>query len=166
MTTVDSATSGQIRRAVRADLLAVVRIERTVFEEPWRFSSFEQFLGAPGFLVMEDPSATGIGEDLAGYIVADILEAGDRKIGHVKDLAVKPARQGDGRGRTLLERGVAVLERHGVSTIRLEVRPTNERAIELYRQHGFTRRRRREGYYPDGEDALVMARSADDRDRF
>ena len=166
VTTVDAPRNDRIRPAVRADLMAVVRIERRVFPEPWRLSSFEQFLHSPGFLVMEDPTGAGIGDDLAGYVVADVLEVSGTEVGHVKDLAVKPELQGAGRGRALLERSLAVLSSHGAGLARLEVRPSNERAIDLYRQYGFEVKRRRSDYYPDGEDALVLARPLGDRDRF
>ena len=166
VTIVDTVSGGHIRRAVRADLLAVVRIERAVFDEPWGLSAFEQFLGAPGFLVIDDSPTGALGDDVAGYIVATTIDAGERQIGHIKDFAVKPALQGEGRGRALLERALAVLDRQGVSIVRLEVRPSNERAIDLYRRNGFRFRRRLAGYYPDGEDALVLVRPLGDRDRF
>jgi ribosomal-protein-alanine N-acetyltransferase len=42
-----------IRDASRADLLSVVRIERTVFPDPWPYDAFERLLDAPAFLVAE-----------------------------------------------------------------------------------------------------------------
>ncbi len=42
-----------IRDASRADLLSVVRIERTVFSDPWPYDAFERLLDAPAFLVAE-----------------------------------------------------------------------------------------------------------------
>lgn len=167
MTTVEPPQGGRIREVVRADLLDVLRIERAVFEYPWDLGSFERFLDAPGFLVMEDVvPGQGVGGDVAGYVVATVIETTRQPIGHVKDLAVKPERQGEGRGRLLLRRGLAALAAQGVSEVRLEVRPSNERAIHLYRQHGFRRERTKSEYYPDGEDALILTRSLDDRDRF
>ena len=167
MTTVEPPQGGRIRKVVRADLLDVLRIERAVFEYPWDLGSFERFLDAPGFLVMEDVlPGREVGGDVAGYVVATIIEPAHRPIGHVKDLAVKPDRQGQGRGRMLLRRSLAALAAQGATKVRLEVRPSNERAIHLYRQHGFGRERSRSEYYPDGEDALILTRSLDDRDRF
>lgn len=151
---------------MRADLMAVVGIERRVFDEPWRLSAFEQFLDAPGFLVMEDPLSDGVGEDLAGYVVANTIQMRGTQVGHIKDLAVKPERQGQGRGRALLERGLGVVAGQGARVVRLEVRPSNERAIDLYTSYGFQVEGRREGYYPDGEDALILSRPVGHRDRF
>lgn len=167
VTTVEPPKGGRIRSVVRADLLEVLRIERAVFEYPWDLGSFERFLEAPGFLVMEeiDPER-GVGDDVIGYVVSDVIESSRGAIGHVKDLAVKPNRQGGGRGRQLLQRSLATLAAHGASEARLEVRPSNDRALHLYRQHEFRAERRKVDYYPDGEDALLLTRMLGDRDRF
>ncbi|MND05848.1 ribosomal-protein-alanine N-acetyltransferase [compost metagenome] len=48
---------------------------------------------------------------------------------------------------------------YGAQTILLEVRPSNQAAIELYASAGFAEIGRRRGYYPAGnerEDAIVL----------
>ena len=45
-----------------------------------------------------------------------------------------------------------------VEMLRLEVRVSNEPAINLYRKLGFRIVERVPGYYPDGEDAYVMVK--------
>ena len=45
-----------------------------------------------------------------------------------------------------------------VTSIYLEVRPSNEPALKLYQHNGFNVVGRRPTYYHDGEDALVYAR--------
>ena len=159
MTVEDPQARNRVRPVERADLLGVVRIEAQTFERPWTLSTFEQFLDAPAFLVLEDPEGTEIGDEIAGYIVAEIMTVRGNRFGHVKDLAVKPERQGAGRGRRLLEAALGLLESHGVGRVRLEVRPSNERARALYDSAGFSVLARHEHYYPDGEAALLMARS-------
>lgn len=139
-----------VRRAERADLLAVSRIEQAVFAQPWSSSAFEGFLGEPTFLV-----ATLDGE-VVGYVVADVTPNYGRDVGHVKDLAVRPDVQGNGIGRTLLQRAVLGVTIAGATVITLEVRRSNERAISLYRDEGFEPVRRFPGYYDDGECALVL----------
>jgi ribosomal-protein-alanine N-acetyltransferase len=47
-------------------------------------------------------------------------------------------------------------ERAGARGLVLEVRPSNRRAIRLYRYLGYDVVGRRPRYYADGEDALVM----------
>lgn len=148
-----------VRPVERADLLGVVRIEERTFEHPWPLGTFEQYLDAAAFLVLEDPHGEGIGEDVAGYVVASVLPVRGQRVGHVKDLAVKPERQGAGRGRRLLEAALSRLARSGADRVRLEVRPSNDPAVSLYLSTGFAVVGREEGYYQDGEDALIMTRT-------
>lgn len=160
----DAARTGApIRPVTRADLLGVRRIEKRTFEHPWPLETFEEYLTAAAFLVLEDPNATAVGEAVAGYVVATVIPVRGRPIGHVKDLAVKPERQGAGRGRRLLSAALRRLADHGATQARLEVRPSNEPAVGLYESAGFAVIDRESGYYEDGEDALVMARKLPDR---
>jgi len=147
---VDSE-SPHIRRAERADLLAVYRLEQAAFPQPWPFSAFEQYLGEPGFLVAVDGG-------VVGYVVADFVSNHGRPTGHVKDIAVRRDRRGEGIGTQLLTRGLAVLAQRGATSVKLEVREGNDRAIDLYRRQEFVHRRTVSGYYDDGEDALVLVR--------
>ena len=65
-----------------------------------------------------------------------------------------------GLGRFLLERIAARARSQGMASILLEVRPSNERALNVYRRYGYVEIGRRKGYYPahEGkrEDAIVM----------
>ncbi|WP_277554870.1 ribosomal protein S18-alanine N-acetyltransferase [Halobaculum limi] len=168
MTTSRGAAAGddengepRIRPAGRADLLAVFRIEKAVFTQPWPFAAFERLLDAPAFLVAEgdDPpsSETAIDAgDVLGYVVGDVTPNHGQDIGHIKDLAVRPDTQGRGLGRRLLRTGLQELAASGASVVKLEVRETNERAQRLYSDEGFQPVQRVPGYYGDGEAAFVM----------
>ena len=154
MTTAPSPPVGRprIRRASRADLLEVYRIERDAFPPPWPFEAFERYLGESGFLVADDGA-------IAGYVVADTVTGhGGRRVGHIKDLAVRRDRRREGLGSRLLERAVGVLASTPADAVKLEVRESNGPAIDLYRRHGFVYRRTLPAYYADGEDALVLVR--------
>jgi len=156
-TTVPAESPGpSVRRAVRADLLAVFRIEQASFPQPWPYSAFERFLSEPGFLVAEvgGPGPSGV----VGYVVADTVPNHGQPLGHVKDLAVHPERRGGGIGTRLLQRALTVLDEQGVQSVKLEVRATNDRARSLYERFGFSHRRTIPNYYDDGEDALVLVR--------
>jgi ribosomal-protein-alanine N-acetyltransferase len=75
-------------------------------------------------------------------------------------VAVAGERQGEGLGRYLLDRAAQRAREQGMLSILLEVRPSNERALHVYKQYGFAEIGRRKGYYPahEGrrEDAIVM----------
>jgi len=139
-----------IRQATRADLLAIYRLEKQVFDDPWSYSAFENFLGEPAFLVAERDG------ELVGYVVADWTANYGRDFGHIKDLAVAPACRRHGVGRRLLQCAVSRLLIEGVTKIKLEVREHNTAARRLYADEGFEPFRRIPRYYSDGEAALVL----------
>ena len=146
--TSDAAT---IRPVERADLLAVVRIERACFDDPWPYDAFERLLDAPAFFIAE------CDEGVCGYIVADVTPNAGRDIGHIKDLAVHPDARGRGLGRRLLHTGLTQLCTKRAAVAKLEVREGNAVARSLYASEGFEPVRRARRYYRDGEDALVLA---------
>ncbi|MFB6156337.1 MAG: ribosomal protein S18-alanine N-acetyltransferase [Haloferacaceae archaeon] len=156
--TVPPSESGKgvaIRPAERADLLDVFRIEKASFPQPWPYSAFERFLDDPGFLVADGGTAEA---DVLGYAVQDVTPNHGRDIGHLKDLAVRPADRGQGVGRRLLGRSLARMRESGATVAKLEVRASNDPALALYRDAGFEAARRIPRYYEDGEDAFLMTR--------
>ena len=136
----------------RADLDAVLAIERTSFAVPWTASTFRSLLArrSAGLWVAER------GGRVAGYAVVwavlDQAELGNVAVG------VGDRRQGI--GSRLVETVLAWLRERGVREVFLEVRASNEGAQRLYAAHGFREAGRRKGYYTrPREDALVLRRS-------
>ncbi len=152
-TTAVSGSTPRVRPAERADLLAVHRIEQESFPQPWPFIAFEQYLSEPGFLVAHDDA-------VVGFVVGDAIIQHGQLLGHIKDIAVRDDRRGEGIGALLLERALGVLTAEGARAVKLEVRESNDRAISLYRSYDFKQHHTVTNYYDDGEDALVLLRSA------
>jgi ribosomal-protein-alanine N-acetyltransferase len=100
--------------------------------------------------VARDDSGRAIGV-LVAWLVADEV--------HVLDVAVHETRRREGIGRALLDDLASFARERGGRHVYLEVRRSNEPAINLYRHAGFTLHNVRKAYYPDGEDALEMALS-------
>ena len=83
---------------------------------------------------------------------------------HLLNIAVARTHQGQGIARTLLALLYERCRVRHASVLWLEVRPSNERALALYRREGFEEVGLRKAYYPapEGrEDALVMKRDID-----
>ena len=153
-----------VRPAERADLLAVFHIEQEAFPQPWPFSAFEQFLDEPGFLVAQvdesprETSKVGDDERVVGYVVADLVPNHGEGLGHVKDLAVAEECRGHGVGKRLLSEALRRMATNGATSVKLEVRRSNEAALSLYRSFGFEHAGTVPRYYSNSEDALVMVR--------
>lgn len=134
------------------DVDAVHALECSVFPQPWSRANFSDSLAA-GYDAWLLRDAAG---ELAGYFV--LMYALDEA--HLLDVAVAGKRHGTGLGRRLLETLCARARQMGAESVLLEVRPSNERALAVYRRFGFAEIGRRKGYYPahEGkrEDAIVM----------
>jgi len=105
--------------------------------------------------------------DIQGYIMCRI-ERGLSKFktfrtarhAHVVSIAVRePYRRRGIASEILLKAMENGVETYNVTECFLEVRVSNQPAIALYEKLGFTIVNRKLGYYMDGEDARVMAKS-------
>jgi len=78
---------------------------------------------------------------------------------HVVSIAVMEAYRKRGIATALMHQAMKnSVEYHGATECFLEVRVSNEPAINLYNKLGFKQDRRIFGYYMNGEDAFEMAR--------
>jgi len=131
------------------DLAEVMELERKAFASPWTRDMYLRELEKPeGCYVV----ARCEGE-LVGYggtlLILD--EA------HVMTLAVREDRRRRGVGARLLLELIRRSERKGARFLTLEVRKSNQAAIELYGRFGFQIMGERKHYYLDNlENALIM----------
>jgi ribosomal-protein-alanine N-acetyltransferase len=134
------------------DIDDVVALEQSVFPHPWSRNNFLDSLtsGYDAWVLRDETGA------LAGYFL--LMAAVDEA--HLLDVAVAGSRQGTGLGRYLLDKVAARARGLGVESVLLEVRPSNGRALDVYRRYGYIEIGRRRAYYPahEGrrEDAIVM----------
>ena len=146
----------QLTHINHADLKPILAIEHNSFQWPWGRLSFEgelQSHTACNYAVKSAGSQTG--EQVIAY--AFWRKAADEM--HVLKVAVTPARRGQGVASWLLERCFTRSFEQGARSAHLEVRPSNNPAVELYQKLGFEVVGRRPKYYSDTkEDALLMMR--------
>jgi [ribosomal protein S18]-alanine N-acetyltransferase len=134
------------------DLDALMAIENDVYPFPWTRGNFLDSLynGYEAWVMRDDDGA------LLGYFL--LMLALDEA--HLLNISLRRDLHGKGLGRTLLDKAVAVARDKGAVTMFLEVRPSNQRALQVYERYGFLQVGRRKGYYPANanarEDAIVM----------
>ncbi|MDR3352694.1 MAG: ribosomal protein S18-alanine N-acetyltransferase [Zoogloeaceae bacterium] len=136
-----------------SDLAAVAALEALAQAFPWRERHFADALeaGYPAWIL-------GQGGNLLGFLV--LMLALDEA--HLLNVAVAPRHQGKGLGARLLRHGIVWSAAQGAKKLYLEVRPSNQKALALYRCLGFVEIGRRKGYYPANsgrEDGLVLCRA-------
>ncbi|MCP1438357.1 ribosomal-protein-alanine N-acetyltransferase [Erwinia persicina] len=133
------------------DLDRAFAIEQRSHAFPWSEKTFASNQGERYLNYRLD-----VGTEMAAFAITQIVldEA------TLFNLAVDPAFQRRGLGRTLLQHLIGELEQRGVLTLWLEVRASNRAAIALYQQLDFNEVSVRRNYYPTAEgkeDAIIMA---------
>jgi ribosomal-protein-alanine N-acetyltransferase len=132
------------------DLDSVAALEASIQAFPWSRGNF-----ADSLLAGHSVWVCRLGGDLIGFSV--IMRVLDEA--HLLNIGVCRRYQGQGYGARMLRHAMANASQHGAGKLFLEVRPSNERAVELYRHFGFNQIGLRRGYYPAAigrEDALVF----------
>jgi ribosomal protein S18 acetylase RimI-like enzyme len=142
-----------MRPASPADLEALAVLEGEAFSTD-RISrrGFRRFLSSDRAALVVAVADRGI----AGYALV-LFRAGSA-IARLYSLAVAPAFAGRGIGAALLAGAEAAATARGADRLRLEVRETNARAIDLYRGAGYRQFARCARYYQDGAPALRFER--------
>ena len=139
----------QLQRMAEAHVSQIAELEKLCFSSPWSRNSVASELNNPLslWLVATD------GDVIAGYIGSQsVMGEAD-----MMNVAVHPDYRRKGIGKQLVEGLMASLKDKGVYSLTLEVRASNEPAISLYDQLGFTQVGRRPNYYRDPrEDALIL----------
>jgi ribosomal-protein-alanine N-acetyltransferase len=140
-----------LRRCEMADLSQVSRVERASFpDHPYTKVDFVAYLliAREGFMVASDRGS------VVGYVIA-ISQGGE---GSIQSIAVSPEARGKGIGEMLMRSAIDHLSGRA-ARVRLLVAAGNDAAIGLYRKLSFEETGKVVAkYYPDGDDALEMAR--------
>ncbi|TLN01244.1 GNAT family N-acetyltransferase [bacterium] len=152
-------TEFSLRQFNTKDLESVVEINRTCLPENYAsFFFMDTFQNCPSaFRVAE------VGTRIVGYIMcriehgfSDVKRLKFVRKGHIISVAVLPEFRRAGIASELVKQALNALQDMKADECYLEVRETNETAIELYEKLGFSLARRVAHYYADGAEALVM----------
>ncbi len=149
----EPARSLRIRKMTLADLPAVMVIENQAFSNPWSTEMVRKELTQDWSTVLLAEASTPEGWVVRGFaifwLVADEI--------HVLNVATDQAWRRLGVGREVMNAVVRFAREHKCINASLEVRRSNEAAINLYKSLGFRAVGMRPAYYQDDrEDAVVM----------
>ncbi len=120
--------------------------------EAWSEESWAGEAGSPQRRVL-------VAQDDAGALVAYadwLLPPVGSTTAELLKIGVAASRRREGIASALIEAGLRLVTEAGADEVLLEVAADNRAAVAAYRTLGFTTLARRERYYRDGTDALVM----------
>lgn len=141
----------EIVKASLRDLNALRKLEKVSFEkDAWPLLDLFAVLTFPEVIrykAVEDGC-------MAGFVAGDPRPSDGW--GWVATIAVDPRFQRRGIGRALLHQCEANL---GVPRVRLTVRMSNQGAVAMYEKEGYGLIDIWQGYYNDGEDAMLMEKT-------
>ncbi len=131
-------------------LPAVMDIEQRAYPWPWTEGMFLESLrnGHLCYVGLDD-------QQVKAYCVAYVAV----QECHILNICVDPQSQGQGLGMAMLNYTLQAAHDLGAEDSFLEVRPSNDAAISLYKKRGYEQVGVRKNYYPAGEqreDALVF----------
>ena len=143
-----------VRRIRTEDLDAVLELQRRSFVHPWSAELFRREMTHDWSTILLAEERISRGEPrIVGFLIYWLVH--DEL--HILNLATAPEQRRKGVARALLQATVENGRRHRCAMATLEVRRSNEAAIELYRSFHFRAVGIRPNYYVDeGEDAIVM----------
>lgn len=140
----------KLRRAEQKDIPCLVQLEKLQpFSAQWGPKGWEQELANKASCVwcFEEKKVVGFISAHGAAGMAEIL-----------NIAVEPACCHRGIGFALLNHALAALKEQGITDVTLEVNVYNDAALALYKKAGFEVRGRREKFYHQTDDALIMGK--------
>ena len=141
--------SYMIRKMTLDDLEQVVAIDQVSFSLPWPARSFQLEL-------TDNPASRCWVTDLDGRVVAMVVAWLIVDEIHIATIATHPDFRKQGIGKNLLAHTLRSAKEEGAITSFLEVRESNDAALEMYRKFGFVESGRREGYYKDNDEVAIL----------
>jgi ribosomal protein S18 acetylase RimI-like enzyme len=137
-----------IEPATWRDLNSLRHLEKVCFpKDAWPLWDLVGVLTFPNIIRLRAVAD----EQMIGFIACDLRPA--EGLAWIATIGILPEYRGRGIGRALLE---ACEQRLNLPRVRLNVRVSNQIAIQLYQTSGYERAGLWPVYYQDGEDALIM----------
>ena len=140
-----------IRSMTINDLDEIVNIEKDLYKAPWNEKQYRYELEENEFsyvFILEHDNV------IVGYYGFWVMfEECD-----ITKVSIRKEFQGMKLSNILMEDCFSRVKALGCNKINLEVRTTNERAINLYKKHGFEDVIIRKNYYGKNEDALILSK--------
>ena len=137
-----------VRALEEKDLDTLIEIEESLYKDPWNKEAYIRDLSndiAYNYVLCHDDVILGY---YGFWVMFDNID--------ITKISVRKELQGKGLSNILMDDFFSRIKNLDINTITLEVRTSNEKAINLYKKYGFEKICIRDKYYPNGEDAYIL----------
>lgn len=139
-----------IKKADKTHLLSLEKLEKEIFlEEAYSLNSLKDELNSEDRVIL----IATLNEEIIGYVI--VLKTLDNMLNILK-IAVKPMYRKLQVATKLFEKVLELKQNEGFEKIFLEVNEHNKSAINFYKKMGLKETYKRQKYYKDGSDAIIM----------
>jgi len=144
----------KLRKATIDDLDTLIDLEKKGF-------SVDLFARNQFRYLLTKANATAIIIEVSSVVAGAAIMLWKRNLnsGRLYNIVINPTLHGQGIGRRLIKACEQEAITRGCSSISLEVRSDNTRAISFYLKQGYIRLKTVPGYYSDGASALKMRKN-------
>jgi len=150
----------EIRRCETEDIPSVIEINLKTLPEHYSEYFYHEVLSEfPETFLLAELRNVPVGYIMCRveYGFSQLKRLALARKGHVVSVAVEEEHRNKGIGTGLILASHAEMTKKSATECYLEVRVSNVKAISLYQRIGYKSTSRLDGYYRDGEGALVMA---------
>jgi ribosomal-protein-alanine N-acetyltransferase len=143
----------KVRKMIPDDMEQVIAIDQASFSLPWPPRSFRfELTDNPASRCWVAEADGRVAAMLVGWLIVDEI--------HIATIATHPDFRRQGIGQRLLAHTLQAAMDEGAISSFLEVRESNDAALEMYRKFGYVESGRRDGYYKDNGEAAILMTTA------
>jgi [ribosomal protein S18]-alanine N-acetyltransferase len=140
-----------IRKFQPTDMFAVIKLASDTLTERYNPSLFNHlYETSPDEFIVADNA-----HKIIGFIVGTKI---NQEIAKILMLSVSKPHQNKKVGTTLLMYFLDKLSKENITTIELDVRTDNKKAINFYKKNGFIIKEKIKEFYQNGKDAFTMVK--------
>jgi len=156
-TDLNKSTDGPRIRPVDSSHIAdLIRIADETNLSAWTAQNYLDEFQMPGSIMLRLESDLNV---TIGFVVGRIVEGGvleTEKQAEIYNIAIDKSEQGKGFGQLLFDAFIAKCAEHKVTSVWLEVRESNEKAIGFYKTNGFEHVQTRDNFYNNPREAALL----------
>lgn len=146
----------RIRPVDSSHIADLIRIADETNLSTWSAQNYLDEFQMPGSIMLRLESELNV---TIGFVVGRIVDGGVVETEHqaeIYNIAIDKSEQGKGFGQLLFDAFIEKCNEQNVTSVWLEVRESNEKAIGFYKSNGFEHVQSRNNFYDNPREAALL----------